>query len=50
MQRDHILKNLILIFICGDFWPQEQNLKNIYYLSGALAALLLSGVEPFVQF
>ena len=36
----------------GNFRPQGQNLKknNIYFLSGALAALLFSEVEPFVQF
>ena len=32
----------------GGFWPQEQNLKKI--LSEALAALLFSGVEQYVQF
>ena len=35
----------------GDVWPQGQNLKKkIYFLSGALVALLFIGVEPFVQF
>ena len=30
--------------------PGAEFAKNIFFLSGALAALLFSGVEPFVQF
>ena len=29
---------------------QEMSFKSVFFLSGALAALLFSGVEPFVQF
>ena len=51
MQHDHILKKLIL-FLNGGFLATgaEFEKKYIYFLSGALATLLFSGVEPFVQF
>ena len=51
MQHDHILKKTNFIFIWGIFGPRGRiKKKYIYFLSGALAALLFRGVEPFVQF
>ena len=50
MQHDHNLKKLILFLYGGFLAPGAEFEKKIYFLSGALAALLFSGVEPFVQF
>ena len=52
MQHDHILKKKLILFLYGGFLAPGAEFKNIYiyFLSGALAALLFSGVEPFVQF
>ena len=34
----------------GYLAPGAEFEKKIYFLSGALVALLFSGIEPFVQF
>ena len=50
MQHGHILKKLILLLYWGFLAPVAEFEKKIHFLSGALVALLFSGVEPFVQF
>ena len=34
----------------GGFLAPGAEFEKVYYLSGALTALLFSGVEPFLQF
>ena len=50
MQHDHILRETNLFLYGGFLAPGAEFEKKIYFLSGALVALLFSGVKPFVQF
>ena len=48
-QHDHILIKLIL-FLSGGIFAPGAEFEKIYFLYGALVALLFSGVEPLCNF